>query len=541
MTPDTKPVSRLEKLLFFALLTAHLLPIWHFRYFPSQDGPAHLENAAILRDYHDPNRPLLRTYYSLHAGPVPNWFSHVFLTGLLNVTSPLVAEKVLLTSYWTLLPLAVRYAVRSVRPEAGYLALLAFPLADNLFLHMGFYNFCFSLAFYFVVVGYWLRHREHFEVRQTLVLGAWVMVLYFCHLVAVAAAGLTVGIEVLWQRFRGRSAVPLFAFAPVTLLGIWFLWRQAGVVDKNLEAGLNARLLGLIQLEALVSFSTLEGLVSMALGVSLWLIVAVLLVFKVQKKRWFRGDEMLLSVAAFVMVYCLAPDAIAGGSFLYLRLGLFPYFALILWLAAQTIWPRLRLGLQLGAAAAALSLLALHLASYRQLNNLLEDYLSIAGLIEPETTLVAISFDHTGHGDEGQKLSVRVGAFRHAASYIAAERGVVNLLNYEAETGYFPVRFNNDVNPMKYLSGAPGRFGGGLLDEPPRVNLSGLRVDYVILWAMPEGAGRDIRAQLAEGYERISPPSPRGLVQLYRRKGLLSRPSQPSGSTLLTPPPIRLA
>jgi hypothetical protein len=524
MSPDTKPAHRLEKTLFLALLAAHLVPVWGFRYFPSQDGPAHLENAAILRDYHDPNRPLLRTFYHLNADPVPNWFSHLLLAGLLNVALPLVAEKVLLTVYWTLLPLAVRYAVRSVRPDAGYLAVLAFPFADNLFLHMGFYNFCFSLAFYFLVVGYWLRHREHFDVRRTLVLAALVMVLYFCHLVAVAAAGLTVGVGVLWQRFRGRSAVPLLAFIPAVLLGAWFVWRQAGAADKNVEAGLAARLLGLVQLEALVSFNTLEGLVSMALGVSLWLIFAVLLFVKIRKRRWVAGDEMLLCVAAFAVAYFLAPDATAGGSFLYMRLGLFPYFALILWLAAQPVGPRFRWGVQLGATAAALVLLALHVGSYRQLNGLLDEYLGVTGLIEPETTLVSISFDHAGRGADGQRLSVRVGAFRHAAGYIAAERGVVDLLNYEAETGYFPVRFNPDVSPAKYLGGAPGRFGGGLRDEPPRVDLEGYtrgtgqRVDYVILWAMPEGGAREVLAQLKEGYDRVSPPSPRGLVQLYRRK-----------------------
>jgi hypothetical protein len=515
-TPATKPVHRLEKPLFLALLAAHLVPVWGFRYFPSQDGPAHLENAAILRDYHDPDRPLLRTFYHLNTDPVPNWFSHLLLAGLLNVASPLVAEKVLLTVYWTLLPLSVRYAVRAVRPDAGYLAVLAFPFADNVFLHMGFYNFCFSLAFYFLVVGYWLRHREHFDVRRTLVLAALVMVLFFCHLVAVAAAGLTVGVGVLGQRFRGRTAVPLLAFAPAVLLGVWFVWRQTGAVDKNTEAGLIARLLGLVQLEALVSFSTLEGLVSMALGVSLWLIFAVLLVGKVRERRWTRGDEMLPCVAAFVVVYFLAPDALIGGSLLYMRLGLFPYFALLLWLAAQPVGPHFRRGVQLGAAAAAILLLALHAESYRQLNGLLDEYLGVAGLIEPETTLVSISFDNTGRGADGQRLSVRVGAIRHAAGYLAAERGVVNLLNYEAETGYFPVCFNPDVDPAKYLD-IPR-------DEPPRIDLAGYTrrtgqgVDYVILWAAPEGGGREVLAQLVEGYERISPPSPRGLVQMYRRK-----------------------
>jgi hypothetical protein len=525
LLPASKPNRRLEDLLFLALLAAHVVTVWTFRYFPSQDGPAHLENAAILRDYHDPGRPLLRTFYQLNTNPKPNWFSHLLLAGLLNVAPPLVAEKVLLTLYWTLLPLAVRYAVRSVRHDAGYLAVLAFPFADNLFLHMGFYNFCFSLAFWFLVVGYWLRHRERFTVSTTLVLTCLVMALYSCHLVAVLAAGLTVGLGVAWQRFRPRAILPFAAFVPAVVLGAWFVWRQAGVPVKGEEATLAAKALGLVQLEDLVSFSKLEGLVSMALGAGLWLVAAVLLVARVRSRRPAAGDEMLLCVAAFIVVYLLAPDATAGGSFLYMRLGLFPYFALILWLAAQPVGPRLRWGMQFGATAASLLLLALHVEVYQQVSGLLDEYLSCAGLIEPETTLLSISYDHTGHGDDGKALSVRVGPFRHAAGYIAAERGVIDLLNYEAGTGYFPVRFNPAVSPVGHLGGAPGSYGDGLLDQPPRVDIAaytrqtGQTVDYVILWGRREGqAARDVLTQIEAGYERVSSPTPRGLVQLYRRK-----------------------
>ncbi len=474
MPAERKPAHRLENGLFLALLAAYLFPVWSFRYFPSQDGPAHLENAAILCDYHDPNRPLLRTFYHLNVYPEPNWFSHLFLAGLLHVASPLVAEKVLLTVYWTLLPMAVRYAARSVRPEAGYLAVFAFPFADNLFLHMGFYNFCFSLAFYFLVVGYWLRHRDDFNIPQLIVLTVLVLILYFCHLVGVAAAGLTIGVCILGHRFRARSLIPLVAFIPVIALGAWFLWRQAGASHKGIDdVGFIARFRGLLQLEALVSYNSLEGLVSTVLGAGLWLVMVAQLFSRIVGRRWQAGDEFLLCAVLFAVAYFLAPDEAAGGSFLYMRLGLFPYFALILWLAAQPVGPRVRWSLQLGAAGSSILLLALHVASYRQLNGLLDEYHWVAEMIEPETTLVSISFDHTGHSDDGQSLSKRVGAFRHAAGYFATERGTINLLNYEAGTGYFPVRFNADVSPFEFLGGDPKSYGGGLLDQPPRVDLAG--------------------------------------------------------------------
>jgi hypothetical protein len=51
-------VSNYDTLLCLALILVHLIPIWAFTYFPTQDGPAHLNNATILREYHD--RPVFR-------------------------------------------------------------------------------------------------------------------------------------------------------------------------------------------------------------------------------------------------------------------------------------------------------------------------------------------------------------------------------------------------------------------------------------------------------------------------------------------------
>ena len=53
-------LSQPVNIIFLSLVVAHLLPIWSFPYFPSQDGPAHVENANILCNYSDPNASLLR-------------------------------------------------------------------------------------------------------------------------------------------------------------------------------------------------------------------------------------------------------------------------------------------------------------------------------------------------------------------------------------------------------------------------------------------------------------------------------------------------
>ena len=81
-----------------ALLVAHLLPLWVFKYFPSQDGASHIYNAYLLKEYNNPAMYKVRECFELNLTLFPNWFSHALMAGLMFVVSPLVAEKILLTS-----------------------------------------------------------------------------------------------------------------------------------------------------------------------------------------------------------------------------------------------------------------------------------------------------------------------------------------------------------------------------------------------------------------------------------------------------------
>jgi len=226
-------VSDHDTLLCLALILVHLIPIWAFTYFPSQDGPAHLSNATILREYHD--RPVFREYYRLNKDFVPNWVGHLVLAGLMSLMPALVAEKMLLSGYVVLLPISLGYVLRTIRPDGAFLTVLMFPFVYNFLLHMGFYNFSYSLVMFFFVVGYWLKHYEGFTRRDMLMLTVLSLVLYFCHIVSLMTAYMAIGLLTMWfmgcafahqlrtrqftlralsAALRARVLVPLFALLP---------------------------------------------------------------------------------------------------------------------------------------------------------------------------------------------------------------------------------------------------------------------------------------------------------------------------------------
>ncbi len=102
------------KYIIIALLIIHLMPICVFKYFPSQDGAAHIYNAYLLKEYNNPAMYKTRECFRLNLTLFPDWFSHVFMAGLMFLVSGLMAEKILLCLCIGLAPISLFYFLRAV-------------------------------------------------------------------------------------------------------------------------------------------------------------------------------------------------------------------------------------------------------------------------------------------------------------------------------------------------------------------------------------------------------------------------------------------
>lgn len=529
-----------ENALFAALILLHLIPIWAFPYFPSQDGPAHVNNANVLREYNHPDRSVFREYYVINSNPEPNWTGHLALAGLMFLVPLMTAEKLLLSGYVLLLPLSARYAVRAVNPDNAGLAILSFPFIFNYLLHMGFYNFSYSLPFFFFVVGYWAKKQERFGWREGLIMALLWLALYFTHIFSVVTACAAIGLAALmftafdlvnrlrrkpqeisfWRLLASRAFVPLLALLPTALLVLNFLNQKGASRGKPLPAALQWRRLR--TLESLVSFDEYEVWLAIAVAALFAALTAFLLLVKIIRREWNRWDALLIVSAAYVYIYFIAPDGMAGGGFISHRMILFPYIGLLLWAAGQRwpVWSKRTA--QTAAAVLAAAFLCLNMRSYAQLNGYLEEYISAGDHVEPNTTLLPLCFSHQGRDENDRIMARRIGPFLHASGIIAAKRRIVEMDNYEGNTSYFPVLFRPEKNPFRHI--------GGIEAQPPQVDFlsfkekTGGTVDYVLLWQLRDlhhENTQKILEQLDEGeYERIFVSEPRGAAQLYRRSDL---------------------
>ena len=521
-------------MLFVALLAVYLIPVWSFHYFPSSDGPAHVANAHIIREYSSPQGALFRTYFSFNSTPEPNWSGHLIMAVLMYLVPPLIAEKLLISLCIVLLPVSMRYALGVIAPQARFLAFLSFPFTYTSMLHNGFYNFCLSLPMFLFAWGWWMRHRDSLSMAKTTKLGLLCVVVFFCHLISMVmvCAGIAVMLvaEALWTAPKGaRQNNPKLylvgaaaALPCVVLMGLFF-GRHGMELGYSQSTG--ARILRIADLYALTTFQRPEVIFSGLLGLGFGVLTAYTLYQKKRSGRLTRLDSLGAAALAFTVIYLVAPDRMSSGSGISERLMVYPFFALILWLGTHTYGKMWRAAIPCAVAVIGLGTAAYHSARYAELNGYLKDCLAGMNLIEPNSTIITIPFDYHGHlpGASARSLSLQSIPFWQVGGYISAERHAVDLRNYEALVGHFPLVFRPERNPKLYMATK-----GSMLAVLPRLEFlqytqrTGNSVDYVLLWVLDQPPLTNptvaaIYAQLAAGYDLIN-VSPRGLARLYKRK-----------------------
>jgi hypothetical protein len=209
------------------------------------------------------------------------------------------------------------------------------------------------------------------------------------------------------------------------------------------------------------------------------------------------------------------------GAFITDRMNLYPFLALILWFGAQSYQRLVKWGIQVVATGIALAFLGLHMQKYAELNDYLTEFLSGSHLIESNTILRPFILSPKGHAPDGRVLSLRIAPFAHASGYIAAQRHLIDLQNYEASATYFPIMYRSHLNPYTHIYNL--KAGSRRLDFLSYPQRTGGRVDYVLIWRTA-GGGKGpfhqfIFQQLEENYELIYTSPQRGFMRLYRQKG----------------------
>lgn len=469
-----------EQVLFVVLAALYVAPLWAFPYVATADGPSHLANAMVIKDYGDPAATRLREYYVVSPRPSPNLLYHLSLVGLLYAFPPLTAEKLLLSLYVVLFAAAFRYLVIAVSGRPGPAALLVFPFIFSFSFNLGFFGWVISLALAAWGVGYYWRRRGRLNLKAVIALNLLGLAIYFAHLLGWA---IFVGTIILlaasegigqWAKARRRNADKRETFrllfskiaaaayiAPVAAVGLWYWVRYPSDYPMS-RTPFRELALNVLRLEWLISFNVWQRGAAYVTAAAFVAVVISVICYKVYVTvvsrsfkapgGWVASDAIWGLVLAFVAFYFLCPWAgPAGGSYVNPRLALIPFLAIAVWLSTV---PGLLIRRTLFILAPALAVINLYgeVLGYASANRDLEEYNAGRPYVTADATVLPLHcLSVTGKNNKADYMC-------NAVNYYVLDNYGVNLLNYEADFSYFPVNWRRGTpigEPVRESRGTP--------------------------------------------------------------------------------------
>ena len=519
--------------LLFTGFALCLLQVWVPAYYLTGDGPSHLYNAQILHDvWCNKNTAFYSHFYHIVYRPDPNWLSSVLLALLLFVVKGAIAEKIFLTLYVALFIRGFYLLLAKIMGRNSYWLLAIFLFVFPHELAKGFYNSSLSVAFYFWVVWSWLRFMEKKSLANAVLFFVFTALIYFTHLLAFGFAAFTcaallVSFALVDQQAEVYGRMKFIArcggilalmIAPFLVLMVFFTQGEGGL-QLTLKCHFY-RLVELAQFKYLANVTTREFIFTTVAGV----IVLLLFCFAVIKYRFRAGlnryDGLLASLLFATVIYICFPEAFMGRLILT-TMRVQPIAGAMMVACVAYLVPEGQLK-TIGAVllfACFAGLTGLRINCIAAASRATVDYLSAENIIKPNSVVLPLDFSPSGTDDNGKVIADWNFLFAHTSQYMGNAKPLVILDNYEANMGYFPVRWNNAVNPYAHLSKEEGIEG-----VPPYASIvgykqtTGVTIDYVLMWGynpsfLQNEHFRELYAEISTGYHVVyTSPSGRSVL-----------------------------
>ena len=220
------------ELVFLALVTGSVVPLWLVRYPPIEDLPQHLAAIRVLHSLHDPAFGLA-PYFELTLSRTQYLAYYLTADLLAYPLGVRHANLVLVTAAVAGTPLALRALLRALGRDEK-LALFALPLAYNAHLILGFFNFLAAIPLALAGLALAVRLRERTTGGRALALAAIALVTFYTHVVPFAFLGLGAALIALGGGLRA-SVLRLAPLVPAGL--VWAQRSPAGQATTTAALG----------------------------------------------------------------------------------------------------------------------------------------------------------------------------------------------------------------------------------------------------------------------------------------------------------------
>lgn len=450
--PKKSALEWIELIFFWAVLIYNLGIVFATKYFPTFDGGAHAYNANIIYQLLTDSNSVYKDYFEFNSELVPNWTSYIILFMFRSFFSYGLAEKMLLTLFFVLTPLLFRLVIKRLKGHNIWMSYLIFPFTHFSLLYMGFFNFTLGIMFFFLFMYAYMGLEEKVSVKKMVILFSILTAVFFSHIfvfiVTVIFMAAHSGIYLIVnfktikeEKFRWvinrtiNLLVPSSLFLFLTLS--YFIKRPSIGKETFLKTDeLSTFLLDIAPLQAFGAGETpyCKGLFYVIYAIIVLTIGQRIFSFKKEEGigSFFRiNDVFLLLTVLFIYLTYTQPNEDGYGGFISIRMVLFVYLFLLIWLASCNIGTKFTMFILPFYFYFAYQEMNIKKTSMVFLNDQVKKLDVCAEKLEPNKTLVPFFFaDYLWQG-------------LHYCNYLAGEKPIVILNNYEAYVNYFPIIWNN--------------------------------------------------------------------------------------------------
>ncbi len=213
-----------------------------------------------------------------------------------------------------------------------------------------------------------------------------------------------------------------------------------------------------------------------------------------------------------------------GGALMDARLEIFFFMLLAAYIGSNAFIQRGTLAIGLSSLFLFAGISDIRTSVIKKTSDAVTDFLSVREYLKPYSVVLPLNFAPNGIDLQGRVLTSMNWIFTHAQEYNGIYMPLIMLDNYEANTDYFPLRWNEDLNPFFHLC----RGNGIEAYQPYAVidqyrNIQKVRIDYIVMrgYAAERITDNDTR-KLVEEINRdykIVYRSPGNLTILYAYNG----------------------
>jgi hypothetical protein len=437
---------KIESVFFYLMLIYSLALIWKYDFYLTIDGPSHLYNSSLLNFYDSSD--FLKHYFDKNTQFLPNYTDHILLQQFLKFYNVFFAHKLFLSLIVFFLPVTFRYAVKLISNNEGNYYFVIFPLLFNFLFHVGFYNFNLAFIFLNLQIAFTIKilnKAKNYPFFQCLLMLNSI-VLFYTHAFIFGISLIILLLLVFFKFYTNfkqlvlKSLLFLLLLFPALLL-FYLFYNTLHIPNYDYDMPVFEKFKRIFYFAPAIIFATESDAPYSSL---ITILSIVLISYILIKKSELNSPNsflklpdlfLILSACTIPIIFYTKNGMLSG--MLSDRLVLVFFYFLFFWIASNDINNKL------------IRIISFFL--------ILVSFINLAEI--RHTTLKEVSLDvvealETSNHIKNKSVVFTVNLtedfyYGHFSNFVGVNKEVVIAENYEAELGWFPLKWKKNLKPIR--------------------------------------------------------------------------------------------